>query len=195
MNTGIQDAVNLAWKLDAVLGGAPDEVLDTYQSERHPIGQRVLLQSGLMARGVTLHPRIARAMRNLLAPRLLRSPRVRDAVAGSFTGTELRYPHRRGEHRLVGTRATEIPLREDRLTHVQRYAGFVLIREHKAVSVDVPGVVEVERTDAGPAVLVRPDGYIGWAGHSPDRGALTAALNRWIGSSSREGTPQLRPLR
>ena len=93
MNTGIQDAANLAWKLDAVLGGAPDDVLDTYHSERHPIGKRVLLQSGLMARGVTLHPRIARAVRNLLAPRLLRLPRVRDAVAGNFAGTELRYPH------------------------------------------------------------------------------------------------------
>ena len=43
MNTGIQDAVNLAWKLDAVLGGAPEDVLDTYQSERHPIGKRVLV--------------------------------------------------------------------------------------------------------------------------------------------------------
>ena len=52
MNTGIQDAANLAWKLDAVLGGAPEDVLDTYQSERHPIGRRVLRQSGLMARGV-----------------------------------------------------------------------------------------------------------------------------------------------
>ena len=38
MNTGIQDAANLAWKIDAVLAGAPDDVLDTYQSERHPIG-------------------------------------------------------------------------------------------------------------------------------------------------------------
>ncbi len=43
MNTGIQDAANLAWKLDAVLGGAPDDVLDTYHSERHPIGKRVLV--------------------------------------------------------------------------------------------------------------------------------------------------------
>src|SRR6478735_5468582 len=89
---------------------AQDDVLDTYQSERHPIGKRVLRQSGMMARGVTLHPRIARAVRNLLAPRLLRRSRVRDAVAGSFAGTELRYPHRRGEHPLVDTRATEIPL-------------------------------------------------------------------------------------
>jgi flavin-dependent dehydrogenase len=129
MNTGIQDAVNLAWKLDAVLSGARDDVLDTYQSERHPIGRRVLRQSGLMTRGVTLHSRIGRAIRNLLAPRLLRMPRVRDAVAGSFAGTELRYARGPGDSPLVGTRATEIPLVEGPLTHLQRFAGFVLIRE------------------------------------------------------------------
>jgi 2-polyprenyl-6-methoxyphenol hydroxylase-like FAD-dependent oxidoreductase len=183
MNTGIQDAANLAWKLDAVLGGAPDNVLDTYQSERHPIGRRVLRQSGLMARGVTLHPRVARGMRNLIAPRLLRVPRVRDAVAGSFAGTELRYPHRHGEDRLVGTRATEIPLRGARLTHLQRSAGFVLIRECGAPPVDVPGLAEAERTDAGSAVLVRPDGYIAWVGASSDRDAVAVALGRWTGSS------------
>ncbi len=156
-------------------------MLDTYQSERHPIGRRVLRQSGLMARGATLHPRIGRGIRNLLAPRLLRVPRVRDAVAGSFAGTELRYAHRRGEHPLVGTRATEIPLLEGPLTHLQRFAGFVLIREQGAAPVDVPGLVEAERTDAGPAVLVRPDGYIAWVGASSDRDALTAALSRWTG--------------
>ena len=56
MNTGIQDAANLAWKIDAVLGGAGDAVLDTYHDERHPIGNRVLRQSGIMARAVTLQP-------------------------------------------------------------------------------------------------------------------------------------------
>lgn len=195
MNTGIQDAANLAWKIDAVLGGAPEEVLDTYHSERHPIGKRVLLQSGMMARGVTLHPRIARAARNFFVPRLLRRPRVRDVVAGSFAGTELRYPRRRGEHRLVGTRATEIPLREGRLTHLQRYAGFVLIRERGADPVDVDGVGEAERTDAGPAVLARPDGYIAWAGRSSERTPLTSALSRWVGVSPRAGASRPEPLR
>ena len=51
MNTGIQGAANLSWKLDLVLGGAPDAVLDTYQAERHPVGRRVVRQSGLMMRG------------------------------------------------------------------------------------------------------------------------------------------------
>ncbi|WP_319429280.1 FAD-dependent monooxygenase [Mycobacterium sp. RTGN5] len=164
MNTGIQDAANLAWKLDAVLGGADDGLLDSYQDERHPIGRRVLRQSGLMARGVTLHSRVARAMRNLLAPRLLRVPFVRDAVAGSFAGTGLRYG-RRGP---VGTRATQIPLGEERLTELQRTPWFVLIRERGAAPVEVSGVLQTERTDDGPAALARPDGYIAWTGDSTD---------------------------
>ena len=149
MNTGIQDAANLAWKIDAVLAGASDDVLDTYHAERHPIGKRVLVQSGLMARGVTLRPRIARGMRNLLAPRLLRQPRVRDAVAGSFAGTELRYPRDHGQHRLVGTRATEIPLLQGKLTHLQRSAGFVLIREPGAEPADVLGPRRGRATRSG----------------------------------------------
>jgi 2-polyprenyl-6-methoxyphenol hydroxylase-like FAD-dependent oxidoreductase len=181
MNTGIQDAANLAWKLDAVLAGASDDVLDTYHNERHPIGKRVLVQSGLMARGVTLRPRIARGLRNLLAPRLLGLPRVRDAVAGSFAGTALRYPHERGQNRLVGTRATEIPLRQGKLTHLQRSAGFVLIREQGAAPICVSGLVEAERSEAGQAVLVRPDGYIAWVGDSSDREGWMTALRRWLG--------------
>ncbi|OBI80431.1 FAD-dependent oxidoreductase [Mycobacterium sp. 1245805.9] len=164
MNTGIQDAANLAWKLDAVLGGADDGLLDSYHDERHPIGRRVLIQSGLIARAVTLHPRPARWLRNLLAPKLLRIPAVRDLVAGSFAGTTLRYG-RRGP---VGTRATQIPLVEGRLAELQRTGGFVLVRERGAAPVEAPGTIQAERADDGPAVLVRPDGYIAWAGASAE---------------------------
>lgn len=184
MNTGIQDAANLAWKIDAVLGGADDAVLDSYQDERHPIGKRVLLQSGLMARGVTLHPRIARGLRNLLLPRLLRVPRVRDEVAGGFAGTTLRYPHRDGESALVGTRATQIPLLQERLTELQREPGFVLIRESGRPPMDVIDLHQAERTDSGPAVLVRPDGYIAWAGDSAMRSEWLEVLARWTGHTS-----------
>lgn len=182
MNTGIQDAANLAWKIDAALDGADDAVLDSYHDERHPIGKRVLLQSGLMARGVTLHPRPARWLRNLLAPRLLRLPRVRDAVAGSFAGTALRYGHQTGESPLVGTRGTQIPLDQGRVTELQRhYPGFLFVRERGARQVDMGELLQAERTDDGPAALVRPDGYIAWAGDSADRAGWSAALARWTG--------------
>lgn len=186
MNTGIQDAANLAWKLDAALGGAPDSVLDTYHSERHPIGQRVLLQSGLMMRAVTLHARPARWLRDLLAPALLALPPIRDVVTGSFAGTELRYGRGRGreEHPLVGTRATEVPLAEGRLTQIQRQAGFVLIHTREE-TVRKPGTARVtfaRRTDKGPALLVRPDGYIAWAGPAASaKSSWHAALTRWTG--------------
>ncbi|AQT82126.1 FAD-dependent oxidoreductase [Mycolicibacterium litorale] len=174
MNTGIQDAANLAWKIDAVLAGAAQGLLDSYHNERHPIGKRVLRQSGLMARGVTVHPPIARALRDLLAPRLLRIPRVRDTVAGSFAGTALRYGHRGP----VGTRATQIPLTEGRLTELQRTPGFVLIREQGTRHVDGTSVLQAERADRGPAVLVRPDGYIAWTGASTEPG-WRAVLHEW----------------
>lgn len=177
MNTGIQDAANLAWKLDAALAGA--DVLDTYQAERHPIGRRVLLQSGLMLRAVTLHPRPARFLRDLLAPRLLRVPAVRDAISGSFAGTTLRYG--RG---VVGSRAAAIPLAEGRLTVLQRTPGFVLVRGREDGEVRGAGVPQARRTDDGPAVLVRPDGYIAWSGAITDDG-WRRALARWSGSGER----------
>ncbi|MCF6390877.1 FAD-dependent monooxygenase [Mycobacterium sp. MBM] len=175
MNTGIQDAANLSWKIDAVLGGAAETVLDSYHAERHPIGKRVLRQSGLMARGVTLRPRPARVLRNLVAPRLLRIPAVRDMVAGSFSGIGLRYGR-------VGARAVQIPLVSGTVTELQRTPGFVLVREHGAATVDVPGLLQAERRDDGPAVLIRPDGYAAWSGSSHDHQGWGARLADWTGA-------------
>jgi len=183
MNTGIQDGANLAWKLDLALGGADDAILDTYQSERHPIGRRVLFQSGAMMRAVTLRPALARWARDLLAPRVLEFLPISNLIAGAFSGVTLRYQHGRGQHSLVGTRATEVPLRQGRLTEMQRTPGFVLVRRRGATRCDAD-VLQAERTDAGPDLLVRPDGYIAWVGTTAGDGGWRTALRAWTGSPS-----------
>jgi len=190
MNTGIQDAANLAWKLDLALGGADPAILDTYHRERHPIGRRVLLQSGAMMRAVTLEPRPARWLRNRLAPAVLGIGPVSDAIAGSFSGVTLRYPRARHQHRLVGTRATEVPLSEGRLTTLQRAPGFLLIRETDAPRVETT-LGQARRTDPGPALLVRPDGYIAWAGSTATTTGTSAdwrtAWHAWTRPSPQSG--------
>ena len=185
MNTGIQDAANLAWKIDAALAGADDAVLDSYHDERHPIGKRVLLQSGMMARGVTLRPRIARGIRNLLAPRLLRIPRVRDAVAGSFAGTTLRYaaPGRRERSGGYPRDADSAdPRPADRVAARARLRADSRVRQ---AAVGVTDLHQAERADSGPAVLVRPDGYIAWAGDSANCSEWLDALARWTAPAAR----------
>ena len=106
-------------------------------------------------------------------------------MAGSFAGTTLRYAPRAGESTLVGTRATQIPLLHHRLTELQREPGFVLIRECGMPAVGVTDLHQAERADSGPAVLVRPDGYIAWAGNSANCSEWLAALARWAAPAAR----------
>jgi 2-polyprenyl-6-methoxyphenol hydroxylase-like FAD-dependent oxidoreductase len=181
MNTGIQDAANLAWKLDLVLGGAPESILDTYHAERHPIGKRVLLQSGLVMRAMILHSRAARYARNILGPVLLHIGPLNRAIAGSFSGTTLRYPRRRDEHPLVGTRAYQLPLRGTLLSELLRTPGFVLVRTAAEQPATNTCIFQAQRSDDGPALLIRPDGYITWAGRSIADAGWRNALREWTG--------------
>ncbi|MCQ4122689.1 FAD-dependent oxidoreductase [Rhodococcus tibetensis] len=181
MNTGIQDAANLGWKLAAVLGGADDSVLDTYHAERHPVGRLVLRTSGTTMRMMTLRPWVLRKLRNVVVAALLRFPPAGRRIAGTFSGIGIRYGHRPGESDLVGRRVDDIPTAAGRLYEVLRSGGFVLITERDAPVPD--GVHAVSRLGDGPALLVRPDGYIAWAGESASEGWRTVS-KWWTGRAS-----------
>ena len=176
MNTGIQDGLNLGWKLAAVLGGAPDAVLDSYHDERHPVGRMVLRSSGAIVRAAMAPGRVAPALRSLVLGALLRLPPVVDRVAGQITGVGIRYPRPDDADRLVGTRAADLPLVGGaRLYEAMRDAGWVLVHG-SGTAPDDTGVSVVRRRDPGPDLLVRPDGYVAWAGSGD---GWQEELSRW----------------
>ncbi|MET9538422.1 FAD-dependent monooxygenase [Streptomyces sp. NPDC006553] len=174
MNTGLQDAANLSWKLAAVLRGdapAPEALLDSYQSERHPVGAAVLRTSGALVRLAMAHTPLTRAARTLAA-RLLSALRPASAHAmGMISGLGITYAPPEGAKRPAGRRAPDVRLREGRLYELLRAGEFVLITPEGGLPA-LPGTAPVspERlvraTWTDPtrttAVLVRPDGYVHW---------------------------------
>ena len=87
MNTGLQDAANLGWKLAAAAQGrAPEGLLDTYESERHPVGRLVLRSSGAIIRMAMIRSRAGRSARNLIGGAALRLPPVARKAAGTISG-------------------------------------------------------------------------------------------------------------
>ncbi|MFF8847117.1 FAD-dependent monooxygenase [Streptomyces sp. NPDC015127] len=174
MNTGLQDAANLSWKLaSAVKGLAPDPeaLLDSYQSERHPVGAMVLRSSGAIVRLAMAHTPLQRAARSLAA-RLLGGvrPAARKAM-GVISGIGISYGAPRRAHPLTGRRAPDLRLAEGRLYELLRKGDFVLIgpageaAPTPAAAPAAPGRVIRAHWATGrrTALLVRPDGYIAWA--------------------------------
>jgi len=175
MNTGLQDAANLGWKLAAVLRGAPEGLLDTYQAERHPVGRSVLRGSGALIRGAMIKSRAARAVRDALIRRALSVPRIRAEMTGRLSGVGYAYPAPGGAHDLVGTRAADIPLADGaRLYESLRGGRFVLIGDADATGWEDRVRVAPPAEPGGLLKLVRPDGYVGWAG--TDTARLRQAL-------------------
>ncbi|GFH36274.1 FAD-dependent monooxygenase [Streptomyces pacificus] len=170
MNTGLQDAANLSWKLAAVLRGAapdPEGLLDTYQSERHPVGALVLRSSGALVRLAMAQTPLQRLAR-VLATRFLEAVRpAKDKAMGTISGIGISYGTPRGAHRLTGRRAPDLALREGRLYELLRAGEFVLVAADTsdAAPPATPGAVTRAhwREPNRKALLVRPDGYIAWA--------------------------------
>ncbi|MEV6831051.1 FAD-dependent monooxygenase [Amycolatopsis sp. NPDC051102] len=191
LNLGLQDAVGLGWKLAATLRGwAPAGLLDTYESERRPVAERVVMhtqaQSALIVPGGDVT-----ALRELFGE-LLRLPSTVQHIADLMSGADVRYAPAT-DHPLDGRWAPDLMLADGtRLAELTRTArpllldftgslGDELRGWHDRVDL-VPGTVPDEVT----ALLIRPDGYVAWASSSatPDdteRKALRAALERWFG--------------
>ncbi|MFE2373089.1 FAD-dependent monooxygenase [Streptomyces sp. NPDC059398] len=181
MNTGLQDAANLSWKLAAVLRGhsaEPEALLDSYHTERHPVGSQVLRTSGAIIRLAMASTPGQRATRTALT-RLLSAVRpASDKAIARISGIGISYPAPRGSHRLTGTRAPALRLAEGRLPELLREGAFVLVTPPGAPGPTgpVPLVHAHWTSDRTLTLLVRPDGHIAWAGTHPGPGTLAKAL-------------------
>ncbi|MTE20995.1 monooxygenase [Streptomyces sp. TRM43335] len=199
MNTSIQDAVNLGWKLGAVVRGrAPESLLDTYHDERHPVGKRLLMntraQGLLFLSGPEMQP-----LRDVVSE-LIAYEDVSRHFAAMVSGLEIRYDLDGGSHPLLGRRMPHLALSGHRLVsdstralHAARGVLFDLadnaeLRRRAAPwqdRVDVITAAPSGPTDASPfrgtsAVLTRPDGHVAWAAPG-SHGDLPMALERWFG--------------
>jgi 2-polyprenyl-6-methoxyphenol hydroxylase-like FAD-dependent oxidoreductase len=152
MNTGIQDAANLGWKIAAVLNGhMKPELLDTYQQERHPVGKAVLRSSGAIIRLAMVKSRLGRAIRGVIGGFALNRPAILRKAAGQVSGIGIHYGSQK--------RADDIELTTGRLFEALRGGRFVLISNGPAEVPDFVKVVKPAKPVAQP-ILVRPDGYV-----------------------------------
>ena len=200
LNTGLQDAVNLGWKLAQVVNqSSPDSLLDTYHAERHPVAARVLRNA--MAQMALLHRPDDRtkALRGTLSE-LLSMDEPRKRFAAMMSGLDIHYDLG-GGHPLLGHRMPDLdlvtangPLRVFTLLHDGRpqllnlgepggfdiapWADRVQLTDAKYVGEwDLPVLGAVT---APGAVLIRPDGYVAWVGDRAHLG-LADALTAWFG--------------
>ncbi len=183
MNTGLQDAANLSWKLAAAVNGrAPsaqlDGLLDTYHAERHPVGKAVLRSSGALVRLAMAKRPWTRGARAALAALVTGVPAVRAKAVGQTTGIGFAYPAPRGAHRLVGRRVPDLALAEGRLYELLRAGAFVLVVPRGVSREAGRAVVAHWSGDRRTTLLVRPDGYVAWAAEEADAEAVRAALER-----------------
>ena len=199
LNVGVQDAVNLGWKLAQVVHGtAPESLLDTYQAERHPVAAGVLRDSMAQVALLRTDDRTD-ALREFVGEILvLDEPRRR--VAARLSGLDVHYDLGEG-HPLLGRRMPDLdlvtadgPVRVFELLHAARpmllsfggAGGYDIaswadrvqrVDASYAGAWDLPGVGAVPAPNA---VLIRPDGHVAWVGDGTDFG-LADALSTWFG--------------
>ncbi|MGO4301542.1 rifampin monooxygenase [Leifsonia sp. RAF41] len=185
LNLGIQDAFNLGWKLAAQIDGwAPEDLLDTYFSERHPAAEQVLTITRAQSELISPEPG-PQAVRRLLTE-LIEFEDVARFLAEKIAGTGVRYDFGDGPA-LLGRRMRDFPLSEGRLYERMRDGRGLLLDSTGTLTVAgwadrVDSVASLDADLGGPALLLRPDGHIAWIG--ADQGDLRARLRRWFGAAT-----------
>ena len=202
LNTGVQDAVNLGWKLAQVVNKtSPESLLDTYHAERHPVGARVL-HNTMAQVALSRTDERSRALRDTMLE-LLGMDEPRKRIAGMLSGLDIHYDLGEG-HPLLGRRMPDFdvdtadgPTRVFTLLHDARpvllnlgepggfdispWANRVRLVDAKHDGVwELPVLGEVA---APPAVVIRPDGHVAWAGDLTDP-QLPQALATWFGAAT-----------
>ena len=181
MNTGIQDAANLGWKLASAVRGH-DELLDSYETERHPIGKMAVRSSGALVRSGIARSALQRALRVGATRLALSVPAIRRKGALMLSGVGISY----GDG---ADRVPDGPLPDGRrLYEALRDGRFALLG---TPALDIGAWSErVTLTGAAPAgdriTLVRPDAYAAWSGSPADTAGLRSALLHCCGSPARE---------
>ena len=197
LNIGIQDAVNLGWKLAQVVNGtSPDALLDTYHAERHPIAARVLrltMAQTALGRGDDR----TEALRDVVAD-ILKMDEPRKRYAGIMSGLDIHYDLGDG-HPLLGRRMPDL----DVVTDGRTQRVFTLMHQARPILLELGAPLDIvgwsdrvqvirARYDgtwelpvigtvtAPNAVLIRPDGYVAWVGDRTDNG-LRDAMAKWFG--------------
>ena len=205
LNVGVQDAVNLGWKLaEMVKGSSPASLLDTYHAERHPVGARVLQNT--MAQVALLTPDDRhRALLEQLG-QLLKMDEPRRYLAGMISGLDIHYDLGLG-HPLLGRRMPDLDL----VTEKGPVRVFTLLHRARPLLLNLgePGRFDISPwadrvqlvdgkysgnwelpvigpVDAPAAVLVRPDGHVAWLGDLTHQVGLAEALNMWFGPPAPE---------
>src|ERR1700680_3713870 len=200
LNIGVQDAVNLGWKLAQVAGGtSPVSLLDTYQAERHPVGARVL-RNTMAQRALGATDDRSVALRDTVVE-LLRMDEPRKHIAAMIAGLDVACDLGEG-HPLLGRRMPDLDLATAdgtaRVSSLLHHAKPVLFNLGDAGGLDIaPWADRVQLVDASyagtwelpvlgevgapTAALVRPDGHVAWVGDGTDAG-LREALTTWFGN-------------
>ncbi|MFD7712003.1 FAD-dependent monooxygenase [Streptomyces sp. NPDC059786] len=195
LNVGVQDAMNLGWKLAAVVSGRAGEgLLDTYHRERHPVGDDTIEHTQAQTAIMSVFSPEGTALRSLLGKLIAERPQLNDALARRLSGLSVTYSLPGRRHPLAGRRAPNL-----RLSDTEHL--FDLLRDGRPVLVDFARVDgfgldglssdgtaarldryrcprPVERSRAAwagvSAALIRPDGYVGWASDETAADALAA---------------------